>query len=61
MHLVLRLVQPAIAGDERTLGADVHATRRRGKLRGNAHERTQTLLGSVCADDVAWFHGLCLG
>lgn len=62
MHLVLRPIQPAIANrDERTLGTGVHAMARRGKPQGGAHERTQTLLGSVCPDDVAWFHGLYLG
>ena len=62
MHLVLRPIQPAIASrDERTLGTDVHAMTNRGKPQGDAHERTRTLLGSVCPDDVAWFHGLCLG
>lgn len=65
MHLVLRPIQPAqlgaIAGrDERTLGTEVHATAHRGKPQGGAHERTLTRLGSVCAGDVAWLHGMCL-
>ena len=62
MHLVLRPIQPAIAGrDARVLGTDVHAKAHRGKPQGGVHERTQTLLGSVCPDDIAWVHGLCLG
>lgn len=62
LHLVLRPIKPAMAGrDERTLGADSRAVRHRGQPRRSAHERTRTLLGSVCPDDVACFHGLCLG
>jgi hypothetical protein len=65
MHLEFRPIQPAIAGrDEGSRGADVHAIHRgmrhRGKPQGSAHERTQTLRGSVCPDDVAWFHEQCL-
>lgn len=62
MHLVLRPIQPAIAGRlETTQRTGVHAVADRGKPQGGARERNQTLLGSVCPDDVAWFHGLCLG
>ena len=63
MNLVLRPIQPAMAArDERLLGDDdVRAIAQRGKAQGRAHERTTTLLGSVCVVDVAWFHGLCLG
>lgn len=65
MHLVFHPIKPAMAGrDEQTLGAGSHAIRlgtgHRGKPQGSAHERTQTLRGSVCPDDVAWFHGGCL-
>lgn len=42
------------------MSTDVHAMTHGGKPQGGAHERTQTLLGSVCPDDAAWFHDLCL-
>lgn len=63
MHLVLRPLQPpAMAGWHReTLGTNVQATALGDKPQGGAHERTQTLIGSVCPDDAAWLHGACLG
>lgn len=66
LHLVLRLREPAkrrgmAAGGPRILGALKCACALRGNPEGDAHERTQTPHGSVCVDDVAWFHGACLG
>lgn len=62
VHLVLRLLEPAkhqaMAGaGARTLGACRCAGPHRGNPEGDAHERTQTLHRSVCAGDVACFHG----
>jgi hypothetical protein len=66
LHLILLLREPAerrgmAAGGARTLGALKSAGALRGNPEADAHERTQTPHGSVCVDDVAWFHGGCLG
>ena len=63
MHRILRPLEPAkrptmAGGRAWTLGACKCAGAERGNPVSDAHERTQTLHGSVCPDDVAWFHGL---
>ena len=42
---------------DRSMGAEAPAMARGRQTAGDTHERTWPWLGSVCADDVAWFHG----
>jgi hypothetical protein len=41
----------------RVLGVCIRAAAHRGHPDGHAHERTRTLHGSVCPDDVGCSHG----
>ena len=61
LHLMFSPIRPAMAGRiVRMPTADVRAMCLRGRPPSGMHERSQTLMGSVCSDELAWSQSGCL-